>query len=192
MVWNKYLGYLAHTEQNLFISGSVIGKRSRWDCSGLSHGAPKVLWHHIIIINIIYFENVCFFHAQLRLDVCLDMRPLHISLNTAHSGCKPSTSMYSSTHSLQVFLPLPLPLLFKWYSYVSRAWTVVDLWWNQRGSEIYFNILLELSVCCTFKCWLKPEGVKPLDKSGTGHEVPKMVTPAMRMTAVLLVLLWFW
>ena len=36
------------------------------------------------------------------------MKPLHISLNTAHSGCKPSSSMSSFTHSLHVFLPLPL------------------------------------------------------------------------------------
>ena len=35
------------------------------------------------------------------------MRPLHIFLNTAHSGCKPSSSVSSFTHSLQVFLPLP-------------------------------------------------------------------------------------
>ena len=36
------------------------------------------------------------------------MKPLHIFLNTAHSGCKPSSSMSSFKHSLQVFLPLPL------------------------------------------------------------------------------------
>ena len=35
------------------------------------------------------------------------MRSLHISLNTTHSGCKPSSSISSLTHSLQVFLPLP-------------------------------------------------------------------------------------
>ena len=38
------------------------------------------------------------------------MISLHISLNTAHSGCKPSTSMSSSTHSHQVFLFQPLHL----------------------------------------------------------------------------------
>ena len=38
------------------------------------------------------------------------MMSLHISLNTAYSGCKPSTSMSSFTHSLQVFLFLPLHL----------------------------------------------------------------------------------
>ena len=57
----------------------------------------------LFIIIIIYF-----IHAQLGSDVCPDMKPLHISLNTAHSGCKPSTSMSSFTHSLQVLLPLPL------------------------------------------------------------------------------------
>ena len=38
------------------------------------------------------------------------MRSLHISLNTTHSGCKPSSSISSLTHSLQVFLPLPAHL----------------------------------------------------------------------------------
>ena len=38
------------------------------------------------------------------------MKPLHISLNTNHSGCKPSTSISSFTHSYQVFLPLPTHL----------------------------------------------------------------------------------
>ena len=42
------------------------------------------------------------------------MRPLRISLNTAHSACKPSSFISSFTHSYQVFLPLyphisPLP-----------------------------------------------------------------------------------
>ena len=31
---------------------------------------------------------------------------LHISLNTTHSECKPSSSISSFTHSLQAFLPL--------------------------------------------------------------------------------------
>ena len=64
------------------------------------------------IIIIIYFENVYFLHAKLGLDVC----PREVSthpwkVNTAHSGCKPSPSMSSYTHSLQVslFLPLYLP-----------------------------------------------------------------------------------
>ena len=35
------------------------------------------------------------------------MRHLHKSLNTAHSGCKPSSSVFFFTHSLHVFLPLP-------------------------------------------------------------------------------------
>ena len=38
------------------------------------------------------------------------LKSLHISLNTAHLGCKPSTFMSSFTHSLQVFLFLPLHL----------------------------------------------------------------------------------
>ena len=63
-----------------------------------------------IIIIIIYFENVHFFHATLGLDVCPNMKPLQISLKTAHSWCKPSTFISSSTHSYQVFLFLPLHL----------------------------------------------------------------------------------
>ena len=38
------------------------------------------------------------------------MKPLHISLNTAHSGCKPNVFISSFTHSYQVFLPLPTHL----------------------------------------------------------------------------------
>ena len=38
------------------------------------------------------------------------MKSLHLSLNIAHSGCKPSTLLSSSTHSFQVFLFLPLHL----------------------------------------------------------------------------------
>ena len=63
-----------------------------------------------IIIIIIYFQNVHFFHAQLGSDVFPDMRSLHISLNTTHSECKPSSSISSSTHFLQVFLPPPAHL----------------------------------------------------------------------------------
>ena len=62
----------------------------------------------VIIIIIIYFENIHFFHAHLGLDVCPQMKPLHISLNTAHSGCKPSSFMSSFTVTL--FLPLPTHL----------------------------------------------------------------------------------
>ena len=38
------------------------------------------------------------------------MRPIHISLNTAHSGCKPSSFLSSFTRSIWVFLPLPAHL----------------------------------------------------------------------------------
>ena len=72
------------------------------------------LWYSVpqdtVIIIIIYFYNIHFFHAQLGSDVFPDMRSLHISLNTTHSECKPSSSISSSTHSLQVFLPLPTHL----------------------------------------------------------------------------------
>ena len=63
-----------------------------------------------IIIITIYFKNIHFFHAQLGSDIFPDMRLLHISLNTTHSECKPSSSISSFTHSLQVFLPLPAHL----------------------------------------------------------------------------------
>ena len=36
------------------------------------------------------------------------MKSLYTSLNTAHSNCKPSTSMSLSTHSFQLSLPFPL------------------------------------------------------------------------------------
>ena len=35
------------------------------------------------------------------------MKSLHISINIAHSGCKPSNFMSLFTQSLQVFLPYP-------------------------------------------------------------------------------------
>ena len=38
------------------------------------------------------------------------MKPLHISLNTAHSECKPSSTISSFANSLQDFLPLPAHL----------------------------------------------------------------------------------
>ena len=44
--------------------------------------------------------------VQLGLDVPPEMKPLHISLNTAHSACKPSAFISLFTHSYQVFLPL--------------------------------------------------------------------------------------
>ena len=50
------------------------------------------------------------FHAQLGLDVPPEMKSLHISLNTAHSECKPSAFISSFTHLYQVFFPLPAHL----------------------------------------------------------------------------------
>ena len=41
-----------------------------------------------------YLFLKCFFHAQLGLDVLNpEMNPLNISINTAHLGYKPSSSM---------------------------------------------------------------------------------------------------
>ena len=57
-------------------------------------------------IIIIYFENVHFFHSQLWLDICLNMKSLLISLNTAHSGCKPSIFMTSFTHTQKTYKTL--------------------------------------------------------------------------------------
>ena len=39
------------------------------------------------------------------------IKSLHISLKTAHSGCKPSSFMSSLTHCSHVFLLLPQPLV---------------------------------------------------------------------------------
>ena len=49
-----------------------------------------------------------FIPCSAGLDVCpeSEMKPLHISQNTAHSVCKLSSFMSSFTHPLQVFLPL--------------------------------------------------------------------------------------
>ena len=63
------------------------------------------------------------------------MKPLHISLNTAHSGCKPSSSVSFFTHSLQVSCPcphtspLPPPHFYRptpnhLHSYVPHAQTI--------------------------------------------------------------------
>ena len=80
--------------------------------STAQHGGTHMKRQHRMsrTIIIIYFLNVYFFHARLGLDIFPDMRPLHIYLNTAHSGCKPSSTISSFTHSLQVFLPLPTHL----------------------------------------------------------------------------------
>ena len=80
-----------------------------WNLFRMSLGSGR--GRIVIIINItIYFKNVHFFHGQLGSDVFPDMRLLHISLNTTHSECKPSSSISSLTHSLKVFLPLPAHL----------------------------------------------------------------------------------
>ena len=49
----------------------------------------------IIIIIVIQFENINNFHTQLGSDFYPEMKSLHISMNTAHSGCKPSSFMSS-------------------------------------------------------------------------------------------------
>ena len=89
------------------------------------------LMYNVIIIIIVYFEKVHFFQAQLGLEVCPDMRSLHISLNSVHSGCKLSTFMASFTHSLQVFLLFPTLLPY----YLRPLWThlrhsthMIELW----------------------------------------------------------------
>ena len=47
------------------------------------------------------------FLQKVGLDVCPDMRPLHTSLNTAHSECKPGSFVSSFTHSLLSSYPCP-------------------------------------------------------------------------------------
>ena len=60
--------------------------------------------HHHLFLKRLFLPRSL---AQLGSDVFPDMRSLHISLNTTHSGCKTSSSISSLTYSLQVFLPLP-------------------------------------------------------------------------------------
>ena len=64
----------------------------------------------IIIIIIIIYLKTSISSTPSKGWTFAHMKSLHISLNTAHSGCNPSTSMSSFTHSLQVFLFLPLHL----------------------------------------------------------------------------------
>ena len=89
-----------------------------WRCKKIKDGRTMVYkmpirskkWSTTHVFIIIYFENMNFFHTQLSklgLDVCLEMKPLQISLNTAHSGCKTTGFILSFTHSLQIFLLLP-------------------------------------------------------------------------------------
>ena len=84
------------------------GRQVLWGKPRVVRRDMKAMGIIIIIIIIIYFKNVNL--STLGLDAPLEMKPLHISLNTAHSGCKPSTFISSFTHSYQVFLPLPAHL----------------------------------------------------------------------------------
>ena len=53
------------------------------------------------------FWNVTFFHAQLGLDICHKLKPLHIYPWTVPiQAAKRSSFLSSFTHSFQVFLPL--------------------------------------------------------------------------------------
>ena len=73
-----------------------------------TYSSPATFHHHHHHHHL-YLKRP-FLHAQLGLDVPPKMKPLHISLNTAHSGCKPSTFISSFTHSYQAFLLLPAHL----------------------------------------------------------------------------------
>ena len=68
-----------------------------------------------LYIIIIHSDNGNFYHAQLGLDICPKMKPSHISLNTAHRGCNPSSFMPSLTHSpsLPVSSHASLPSTFQ-------------------------------------------------------------------------------
>ena len=72
-------------------------------CCGLANICRAHHHHHL-------FENVHFFHATLGLDVCPYEVPPHIPEYCPMPIQKTSTFMSSSTHSLQVFLFLPLHL----------------------------------------------------------------------------------
>ena len=64
---------------------------------------------HIIII---YFLNVYFFHAQLGLDaqlglnICPDMKPLHISLNSEHYLFRLQAELFISSFTLELWTGL--------------------------------------------------------------------------------------
>ena len=82
------------------------GMRSSVDDMG-SYDLMSYMMCYVIIIIIIYmyFKNVSF--SSLRVRRLLHIESLHISLNIAHSGCRPNNFMSSFTFSSQVFLPLP-------------------------------------------------------------------------------------
>ena len=52
------------------------------------------------------------FHALARVRRLPQIKSFHISLKTAHSGCKPSSFMSSLTHCSHVFLLHPRPLVW--------------------------------------------------------------------------------
>ena len=54
--------------------------------------ADNPLYHHHHHHH--YFENVNFFQAHLGLVVCLEMKPLHISMNTSHQAANQADSCY--------------------------------------------------------------------------------------------------
>ena len=58
-----------------------------------------MVWINLLISSSHHlFENIHLFHAQQRLDICPYIKSIHISLNTVHSGYKPSNSISSLTH----------------------------------------------------------------------------------------------
>ena len=85
----------------LKIPSRFPSKVQRWPWKA---GRRRLMMIIIIIIHHHLFLKRPFLPRSARPDVFPDMRSLHISLNTTHSGCKPSSSISSFTHSLQVFL----------------------------------------------------------------------------------------
>ena len=85
------------------------------------------------------------------------IKSLHISLNIAHSVCRPNYFMSSFTHSLQVFF-LPLPTHFTSIVHIPRRWHPIILTLtlkickpSQSAMPYHINQTLNESKC---KDWL--------------------------------------
>ena len=92
----------------------TVRRRKRVDKNGRGTSCLGELYlymnNNFMIIIIIYFENVYFFHAQqLGLDVYPDMKSFQISLTLPIQTVNKVVSCHH-LHTLQVFRPLPTHL----------------------------------------------------------------------------------
>ena len=96
------------------------------------------------------------------------MKPLHISLNTAHSGCKPSAFISSFTHSYQVFLPLPAHLTPATTTFLQADTQLSSLVLSTCPNHLNLPRLTTSSTLCTPKRLYKST-LRLLSVSNTPH-----------------------